>query len=448
MFFQDTFRNLVSGLGTDRDKTTQGHFRHRLLSKAELDGMYTSDWLSGKIIDAPVDDSTREWRVWDGGPKQTAALEAAERTLKVRQTVNRAKKLARLYGGAVILIGTGDADPFKPLDPASVRRGGLQYLHALSRWEITAGPLDRDPLSPHFGAPEYYELNGGARAGVNIHPSRVVRFLGQAPLEIAYQWDGWGLSTLQRVYEAVRHSAQASGNVAALTNEAKSDVIKVPGLNQNSLDPNYQSRVIARFSLANIAKSTINATLLDASEEWSQRQVSFASLPEVVRMFLEVVAGAADIPATRLLSTSPKGMNATGASDVRNYYDMISSKQEIEDRPALAVLDEVLIRHALGARPSAIGFHFLPLWQMDEAESAAIELQHAQADQIYGVLGAMPPSALRAGIQGRLRASRQYPGLGEALDAAAAAGEAPAPLLAKSDVVETNSPKPTPAKTT
>ena len=164
-------------------------------------------------------------------------------------------------------------------------------------------------------------------------------------------------------------------------------------------------------------------------------------------MFLEIVAGAADIPATRLLGASPKGMNATGHSDIRNYYDMVSSKQEIEDRPALAMLDEVLIRHATGSRPANVGYSFLPLWQMTEAETAAIRLQEAQTDDIYATLGITPPSALRVGIVGRLLASGQYPGLADAIAAANAANEPAAPLIARPEKVETSSPKTAPAKT-
>ena len=447
MFLADTLTNLVSGLGTAKDKTTHGHFHHRLLGRTELDAMYTGDWLSGKIVDAPVDDMTREWRAWSGGPKQVAALEAAERTLRVRQTVNRAMKMARLFGGSAILLGTGDPSPQLPLDYVTVLRGGLQYIHALSRWEIIAGPLNRDPLALHFGAPDYYLLQTAEAGSVQVHPSRVIRFMGQAPLETAYQVDGWGLSTLQRVYDAVRHAGQATGNVAALTHEAKADIISVPDLTRNVLDPAYRANIISRFGLANQAKSLINATLLDASEKWEQRQVSFAMLPEVVRMFLEVVAGAADIPATRLLGIAPKGMNSTGHSDTRNYYDMLSSKQNVDLRPALAPLDEVLIRHALGARPANVGYAFNSLWQMTEAEQSVIALQKAQAAEILATLGCMPPSALRAAIQGMLLSDNAYPGLADALAKAREAGEADAPLILPSQKTEKPSANARPAPT-
>ena len=52
MAVQDTLANLVSGLGTDRDKVTHGRFVFEFLDKAELDAMYASDWLAGKLTRA------------------------------------------------------------------------------------------------------------------------------------------------------------------------------------------------------------------------------------------------------------------------------------------------------------------------------------------------------------------------------------------------------------
>ncbi len=67
----------------------------------------------------------------------------------------------------------------------------------------------------------------------------------------------------------------------------------------------------------------------------------------MVRTFLQVAAGAADIPVTRLLGQSPAGLSATGDSDTRNYYDMIAARQELDLRPQLERLDR-LIAHSEG----------------------------------------------------------------------------------------------------
>ncbi len=101
----------------------------------------------------------------------------------------------------------------------------------------------------------------------------------------------------------------------------------------------------------------------------------------MVRTFLQVAAGAADIPVTRLLGQSPAGMSATGESDTRNFYDMICARQEIDLRPQLERLDRLILRSA-SVDPSALTFEFRPLWQMDASASATVALQKAEPSQL------------------------------------------------------------------
>lgn len=433
MFFGDNLTNLVAGMNVDKDKAANSRFTFLPKSRVELDNAYRGDWLAGKIVDAVAEDLTRQWRSWKAGPRQIAAIDATERQFKVQNLLTRALKMARLYGGSAILIGDGSADPSKELNPESVGKGGLKYLHALSRWELWASTIIRDPLDPHFGEPEYYMLADPTQGGVQIHPSRIIRFQGIPWLELTYTWDGWGFSILERVYETIRNAGAASSNLASMTFETKLDVIKIPNLTQNVTSSDYRERLITRLALANQTKSINNALLLDATEEWDQKTLDLKALPEAIRCFLELAAGAADMPITRLLGTSPKGLNASGDLELRNYYDMLSGKQETDLRPALDRLDDLLLRHA-GVPSGKAWYEWNPLWQMTEAEKAALSLQKAQATQIYATMGAMPPTAMRKGIQGQLIEDGVYPGLEAALEEATLAGEEPAPLITKAEV--------------
>lgn len=80
-------------------------------------------------------------------------------------------------------------------------------------------------------------------------------------------------------------------------------------------------------------------------------------------------------------------MNATGDNDVRNYYDMVSAKQEAELRPQLEYLYEVLVRSELGHMPDDFRFDFNPLWQLSEKDQADVEKARAERDEKYINLG-------------------------------------------------------------
>ncbi|RYC32508.1 DUF1073 domain-containing protein [Lichenibacterium minor] len=55
---------------------------------------------------------------------------------------------------------------------------GLADLHAASRWQLGVSELDLNPLSPWCGEPKSYTLSSPGLAPLELHPSRVVRFLG------------------------------------------------------------------------------------------------------------------------------------------------------------------------------------------------------------------------------------------------------------------------------
>ena len=86
-----------------------------------------------------------------------------------------------------------------------------------------------------------------------------------------------------------------------MISEAKLDVIKVPGLLEMLSTAEGSAKVFDRFSQANVAKSVVNATLIDSAEEWERMQLTFSGMDAVMSMYLMIAAGAADIPATRLL---------------------------------------------------------------------------------------------------------------------------------------------------
>lgn len=391
MWIADRLVNLVSGLGTSKDKTIASAYAVEEISQQQVLAAYRSDWIARKIVDIPAFDMIREGRNWQAQDDQIEKLEAEEARLQLWPKLAKALKLARLYGGSALILGLGDPSPERPAEPQNVGQGGLSFIHVLSRYEITEGEIDRDPASPGWGEPKSYSVNMQSGTTVTLHPSRVIPFVASEQMD-PHCATCWSDSVLQVLDEAVKNAGMTANGIAQLIQEAKVDVFQIPNFMANVGDAAYRAKVIERVSLANTAKSTVNGLLMDAEEQYTQKQISFAQLPEVMRLYLQIAAGAADIPATRLLGQSPDGMNATGEGDLRNYYDRLASDQEITLRPRLARLDEFLIRSALGNRPSEVHFAFAPLWQISETEKAAIFKTKAEAGRtLAGTGGASPP---------------------------------------------------------
>lgn len=86
-------------------------------------------------------------------------------------------------------------------------------------------------------------------------------------------------------------------------------------------------------------------SFLDSNEVYAPKKIALNGVKDIIWEYLEVIAAAVGIPATRFLSASPSGMNATGESDLVNYIDLLVAIQNMEYRPRLKVLDQIVQAH-------------------------------------------------------------------------------------------------------
>ncbi len=393
-FVRDSLTNMVANIGTSRDKAASTFYSMPMLSDEELLNAYRGAWLPRKIVDIPAFDSVRAWRDWQAKKQQIELIEAEEKRLNVKGKILEAKIKARLWGGAAVVIGTGDQNLTEPLDVDRVGKGGLKYLTVISRRNLTAGEIDRDPASEWYGKPKVYQIKSTDGVQVDIHPSRLVVFNGAAQPDeeiVTTTYAGWGDSVLLSVVDAIKQADGTAANIASLVFEAKVNVIRIPDFMQNVGDERYRAKILERYTLAATAKGINGDLLLDKEEEFEQKTASFATLPDVLMSFMQLVSGAADIPATRLLGQSPAGMNATGESDLRNYYDRLQAMQSVEMTPAMGRLDECIIRSALGSRDPDIYYEWAPLWGMSEKEKADVFKTKADAARALAGTSTSPP---------------------------------------------------------
>lgn len=415
-FLSDKLVNLVANLGTERDKASHSGYLVSTLTDQQLLAAYRSSWLPRKIIDIPALDACRRWRGWQASKEQIQAIEAEEKRLALVARVHTAMIRGRLFGGAAVFIGTGERDTTTELRPDRIGKGGVKYLTVMSRRHLSPTEIERDVQSPRYGMPKAYRLAGSS---VDIHPSRLVIFHGAEhadPELVEGEAHGWSDSVLTSVMEAVKQSDSTMANVASLVFEAKVDVIKIPDLMQSLEDPRFEKLLLERLRLAAMAKSINGALMLDAQEDYQTKTANFGTLPDIIDRFLQNVTGAADIPATRFLGQSPAGLNASGESDLRNYYDRIQSGQELSVRPALAVLDECLIRSALGSRPPEIHYIWNSLWQPTATERATIGKTVADTIKVIKDTALFPDVALSRAAENALVENSVLPGLEAAME--------------------------------
>ncbi|SUD77871.1 DUF1073 domain-containing protein [Pseudomonas putida] len=374
----DSLQNLVANIGTNRDKRTHNQFGFQFVTPYELEAAYQSNWLARRIVDKPNEDALREWRRFNG--KDASKIAAEERRLGVQQKYLDACCWADLYGGAAMLMITGQ-DLSKPLDLSKIKKDGLKNIVVFDRWDIQPSKFNfTDPLAPNWMLPEVYTVVNGQQP---IHYSHVIRRTGaRLPRRMAQFEQGWGDSRLRRCMEDLRDVVATKGGIASLVLEANVDTIGVKGLKGALASPQCD-QITERYRLFGMMKGIINLGLIDSdTETYERKSISFAGLSQILEQLMVWMSGAAEMTVSELFGQSASGLSNTGEGDRQITYDRTKAKQDGYMRLDLEMLDKVLIRSALGTYPDNIEFEWNPLYQKSSVEEAQEDLADAQADAI------------------------------------------------------------------
>ena len=407
--FSDGLINALTMSGSSMDKRAQySHAFCTTLDPAQIDAAYRDDWLARKIIDIPVADMTRGGLDLQLEADEITRFDIAAKRLGLYPKLKRALTLGRLGGGVMMLGLPGSVD-------TEAKPGPLSYIHVMSAHRTPIGPIIRDLSSPYFGQPAYYTITGQSGA-VQVHPSRVIPFKGQ-PIADLYESGNdpnvfWGDSVLQSCINAVNNATIAQNEIAALIAEAKVDVYSVSRLAEMLLQDNGDAIVAKRFQAVQSAKSIHRAVIQDAEDKWEQRQITWSGMPDVIKTYLSFVAGASNIPATRLLGKSADGMNATGEGDLQDYWQFIQGMQSDYLDPALSILLPCI---AAEIRVPEIGYTYPPLQVASENELADVAKKKAETSKIYHDMGVLPEAEFAQAIANQLVEDGTYPGLDGAL---------------------------------
>lgn len=403
----DALENPQSGLGTPRDKRFWSDYGFvSRLTAPSLRAMFRKSWLANAIVTIPNEDMTREWVTvkWDGiKPEESAAIKRAERRLRLKAKTKTGLNWGGVFGGGAIVVIIAGQDPAEPLDLNTIKEGSLRRLVVKDREWIypVGGAPDRDiENSDNFGMPSYYSVRGSS---ARFHWSRIVRFEGQEVTDDDFLANGyWHDSQLQHVLTSVKDYDGGKENVASMMFEAKLDVIKTT-LATMIAKKDGGATVEKRYRDAVLGKSNHRLLLINEDEEYEQKNIPFGGVHDVTGDFMVDVCGAARIPMVKLFGQSAPGMNSTGDTDLRLYYDHVAAEAERVMLPPLNYLYEIILRSELGRMPDGFEVCPNPLWQVSAKDQAEIEYQRAQADAIYLKEGL--PFAV---VLKRLRANQTY----------------------------------------
>ncbi len=371
----DAFSNLLFRLGYGSQapiEATEYPLTRMTDNYALLNSLYRGNWVVQNVVDIIPSDMLREWFTVTGegiGPEEEAKLSRAFRKTKLRERLQNGLCWGRLYGGAAgLILIKGQEDLSAPLDLSVVMPGSYQGIYVLDRWSGINPDMElvSDPGDPDFNLPVWYNItDANGNSATRVHHSRIIRFTGrELPFleKVAEMY--WGESEIEAVYEDVKKHDNVSHNIANLTFRANTDVMSVQNLDQllSVGGTAQQKRFWETMQAISVVKSNFGMQLVNREDTIQNTQYTFTGLKDVYDSMCLDVSGASRIPVTKLFGRSPAGMNATGESDLKNYYDYVDSLREGTLRPILERLLPVILLSSIGYVPDDLDVQFPPLW--------------------------------------------------------------------------------------
>ena len=417
----DDYVNMLNKFGTKQDNSTAYEFRQGgIVPDTTLTEHYETNGLFAKIIDAPAEEAVKHG--YDLGLKQSDVAQFFEDELERLDWEDKAAaaiKWSRLFGGAlgVMLINDGRGVD-EPLNWRNVR--GIEEIRVYERAVVYPDYSSlynydyHDAVrssTPRFGMPEYYQVNS-VYGQFWVHGSRCLVFRNGLVPERTMQpfYRFWGIPEFLRIRRELRETSTSHSMGVKMLERSVQAVYSMKELAQTLSADDGMDVVIRRLQAIDMARGILNSIAIDSEgESYEFKTIQMAGVKDVIDTTCNMLSAVTSIPQTILFGRSPAGQNATGKSDLENWYNYVEKIQKLQLKGNMRMLLDVLIAAGVSqgriAEKPEIKLTFNPLWSVSEDERAAIDQQQAQTRQIkaqtaqtYMDMGVLRPSEIRRGL--------------------------------------------------
>lgn len=379
----DSFQNFLFNMGVGTDNPTSSStygFNPITRIHTLLEWIHRGSWIGGVAVDLIADDMTRAGVEFISTmkPDQAEQLEGAIMRLGIWESVNDTVKWGNLYGGCIAVALIDGQNTATPLRVNTVGKKQFKGLLALDRWMVDPSLEDLvTDFGPALGQPKYYRVNAGAPAlrGAKVHYSRIIRLEGiRLPYWQRVAENLWGMSVLERLYDRLIAFDSATQGASQLVYKSYLRTIKVMDLREGiAAGGEALTGITKYFDMMRRFQSIEGLTLIDSEDDFvAQTHQAFSGLSDALVQFGQQLSGALQIPLVRLFGQSPAGLNSTGDSDLRTYYDGIKQKQERTLRLPFDWIFRVIAQSESIALPENFNYQFRSLYQLTPEQKATV----------------------------------------------------------------------------
>ena len=340
----------------------------------QLCALIAQNWLISKACLMPAKDATRkgfEISVNDGrdiDPEILDAIRKEDVRYKLNKNLIQFIQMGRVFGVrvAMFIIDSDDPDYYsKPFNPDGILPGSYRGISQIDPYWL-ATQLDAksagDPASIDFYEPTYWIINGK-----NVHKSHLVIFRTEEVADIlkpTYRYGG--IPIPQKIAERVYAAERTANEAPLLTLTKRVDVVNADMAQATAQYPAFEERMQQWVN----NRDNYGIKFLGLDEDMKQFDTSLADLDDVIMTQFQLVASAANVPAVKLLGTSPKGFNATGEFEEANYHEELESMQTHDLSPLVERHHLILIRSEIAPRFGIEPFNTTITWNKLDAMTA------------------------------------------------------------------------------
>lgn len=365
------------------------------------------DGLMRRGVTVTADEMTRNFPHFIG----TAGQESADAADRLNAEMERLGVVARFhemavmcgaFGGGLLFLKRRGEDVTNlaggiSLRPEFFRDGGLEALISVEPFSV--GPLAYNSTLPLDG--DYFRPSSWFVAGSGeVHASRFLHFTtGELPVILRPAYNFFGVPSVQLALDYLLHFTEDRESAGRLLKKFSLTILKTN--TDELLYGDDESGISRRIRI--LAQHRDNDGVFAISQEDEdivQVNTPLTGVTDIVRQALEMLAVVWGIPVVKFLGVSPSGMNATGESDMRSFYDHVESQRQKMFGRNFELLSRAMQFSLFGELRADVAYSWPSLWALTERERADMAKLEADTDAIYLDRGILGQEEVRAALSG------------------------------------------------
>ena len=389
------------------------YFSNQAFIGYQLCAILSQHWLVSKCCLIPAQDAIRngyEITVNDGTDVKPEILDEIKKLdVKYRLNHNLVQfvQLGRVFGIRIAMfqIDFDDADERKeyyenPFNIDAIKPHTYRGISQIDPYWMTFQLDDAaagDPASINFYEPTWWVING-----MKIHYTHLSVFRTEEVVDIlkpTYFYGGIPIpqKIFNRVYSAERCASEAP--LLLLTKRTSVINLDVAQAMAEESGDAWEPGFAQRMQQYSDNWNNFGVKTIGLEEEYSQHDTALADVDTVTMQQYQLVASAANVPALKLLGTSPKGFESTGTYEEASYHEELESIQTHNLTQLIERHHELLIRSEICPKFRVAPFSTTVVWaeldSMTADEQAEVNKKKAERDKILQETGAIDADEIR-----------------------------------------------------